>query len=139
MGEALDFARAIGIQEQAYAGMPKEQLDLRRMSAYRSISRGGAQAVKNHMMGAYNRGMQFSGAATQKAPAEIQADMIGQMFGVDNQIYMENEQHKMNMQQTFLSVLQHEDSMDMERRRLEAMEGDMLDQIGRVASLIAMF
>lgn len=136
MGE---FAESINLKDKAENGRPSAFYDAVRMANFRKIASAGSQAMSNSMMGAFNRGMQYSGAATIKQPADIQSQMVGQALEVENRIFEDNERYKLDMTQQYMNLLAHEDSMELQRRQLEAMDGDILDQIGQFASIVGIF
>ena len=134
-----DFADSINLGYAAEHGFSNEMKDTLKMTSYRQIAQRGVGSMNSFMQGAYNRGMQFAGASTIKGPADVQGDMMGQIMSVNNDIYERSEKHKLDMQRTYLSVLQHEDQMELEQERLRRQEADMLDQLTQFASLASVF
>lgn len=139
MSNMRDFADSIDLQGQAEEGFGKEFKDTLRMGANRGIARAGVRNLEAIGHDAFNRGMENSGAANIKAPAQVRGDMLSQVLQSENSIFERNEQFKLESQQRWLNVLSHEDQMEFNRKQLDANDPDLLDQIGQLSSLASLF
>jgi len=136
--KAGQYAESFGLQENAMVGHGREFNDNLLNTAFKRIAGTGVE--DNLQMGTrvINSGMQFSGVGQSKVPGAVTNKMAGEAFGAMNEVAAENERFRLDSSRRWLDILKHEDNYDFQQQQLEAQEGDFLDVIGRIGSIVSM-